>query len=249
MNIKILFEDQDILIISKPAGVVVNRAENVKSETLQDWMAQRMIETLHTTSVQAAPDWQNLVPADFDSQYGSPEEIFKKRSGMVHRLDKDTSGVMVFAKNPGSLVSLLKEFKERRVKKEYLCLTHGKFSLSQDEISAPIERHSQDREKYTVAASGRNSVTRYQVELFYFGFDANKLAEELSSEDLKTLKRKEKSYQGFSLVKCKPLTGRTHQIRVHMSHIKHPLVGDQKYWPPPPPAPTTNKRKEKHAGK
>ena len=95
---QILLEDDDLLVINKPAGKITNQAESVRTKALQTWFAENYEPT---------DDWQGMVPPDFDDRYGSPEEIYHERKGMVHRLDKNTSGVLVFAKNPGALVMLL----------------------------------------------------------------------------------------------------------------------------------------------
>jgi 23S rRNA pseudouridine1911/1915/1917 synthase len=217
----ILFEDDDFLVISKPAGIVVNDAASVAGPTIQSWMTEYLL-SLPAVERDA---WQQMVPTDFDSQFGSPVDIFMQRKGMVHRLDKDTSGALVLAKHPGSLVNLLAQFRNREVQKEYLCLTHGFFSMFEGEVSGPIGRSSRDRKKFAVVPDGRSALTRYKVEQAYAHFSAHG-KEQLGDVFLKKV---ENSYQGFSLVRCFPKTGRTHQIRVHMAHIKHPLVGDTTY--------------------
>lgn len=216
MNVKIIFEDQDILIINKPAGLVSNRAKSVKEESLQDWLEKKLAK-------ETVVDWQELVPVDFNKEFGTVEEIFKERIGLVHRLDKDTSGVMVAAKNAGSLVNLLAQFQQRRVKKRYTCLTHGKFRVPRGTISAPLGRARMDRQKFAVTSEGRPAVTDYEVIDYYSDLNEQGL------EKIKEFKKKNSSYQGFSLVNCWPKTGRTHQIRVHMKHWHHSLVGDTKY--------------------
>lgn len=217
MKIELIFEDQDILIINKPAGLVVNQADSVKEETLQDWLAER------ANGEDFSPDWQQLIPADFSEEFGTAEEIFKERLGMVHRLDKNTSGVMVTAKNPGSLVNLLAQFRQRTVTKKYTCLTHGKFRVPKGVISAPLGRARVDRQKFAVTAAGRPAVTEYEVADYYPALNKS------GQEKLGKLVKKASVYQGFSLVNCWPKTGRTHQIRVHLKHWQHPLVGDSKY--------------------
>lgn len=98
---EIIFEDQDLVVVSKPAGVVSNNADSVKQPSLQEWFVATYQEE------EFAANWTRCLPEDFSDEYGSPEEIFAQRQGLVHRLDKNTSGVMVFAKNPGSLINLL----------------------------------------------------------------------------------------------------------------------------------------------
>lgn len=214
MDIPIIFQDQDIVIISKPAGVVVNRATSVRGETLQDWFEQEILNSQETDA-----SWQELVPDDFDTTYGTPEEIFKERSGMVHRLDKDTSGIMVFAKNPGALVNLLAQFRKREVAKKYVCLVHGKVQPDRDVVRAPLGRaQGKNRKKFQVRLDGRPAETEYKVLGYWPTF-----LDEKSNLD-------HASYQqGFTLLEAWPYTGRTHQIRVHFAHIGHPLVGDATY--------------------
>ena len=225
MNIKIIHEDQDLLAINKPPGLVVNRADSVKVETLQDWLEDN-IEAIGSRKF--PDDWREQLPDDFTDEYGNPEEIFNNRNGLAHRLDKDTSGVMLIAKHPGSLVNLLKQFRKREIQKKYTCLTHGKFVLPKGEVNLPIGRRQSNRKLFAVIPDGRPALTEYEVENFYPNFNLEKLI--LDSTQLKNLKQKRFSlYEGFSLVNCWPKTGRTHQIRVHMTYLKHPIVGDQHY--------------------
>lgn len=219
MQLEILHEDEDLLAINKPYGVVVNRSESYKLKVVQDWME----EHLKNSPPPEEKSWQTLIPADFTPEYGLPTEIFRDRAGMVHRLDKDTSGVLLLAKNPGSLLNLLAQFKNRQVEKEYLCLTHGKFTLESGTINLPIARRSDDRKKFGVVSDGRPATTIYQVEQYFSEFN-QELLEENSRKNFRV-----SLYQGFSLVKCQPKTGRTHQIRVHLQHLQHPIVGDQFY--------------------
>ncbi|MBP7740962.1 RluA family pseudouridine synthase [Candidatus Woesebacteria bacterium] len=225
MNIKIIYEDQDLLVINKPPGLVVNRAETVKVETLQDWL-EKNIEAIGQRKFPT--DWRDQIPEDFTNEYGTPEEIFETRTGLAHRLDKDTSGIMLIAKHPGSLLSLLKEFRTRKVQKRYTCLVHGKFAMAKGEVNLPLGRRPSNRKLFAVVPDGRPAQTLYEVKNFYPKFDQEKLIS--YSVNPKALKQKRFSlYEGFSLVSCWPKTGRTHQIRVHMSYLKHPIVGDQLY--------------------
>jgi 23S rRNA pseudouridine1911/1915/1917 synthase len=229
---QVIFEDQDLLVINKPPGVVVNRAETVGEPTIQDWMmaylAQSSEASSSATQAVSQENWQALIPADFQAEYGTPEVIFSERQGIVHRLDKETSGALLLAKNPGSLVALLKQFKDHQVKKTYQCLVHGKFSVSQDVISLPMGRASHDRKQFAVRSDGREAITEYRVEKFYPQLDSDKL-KALPQAKGQNIAKKIKMYQGFSLVTCLPKTGRTHQIRVHLAHLRHPLVGDKVY--------------------
>lgn len=233
----IIFEDSDIVLINKPPGLVVNNAGSVSGETVQNLFVEylKKLDLVSDSSdISFSGDkntWQKLVPSDFDLQYGTPEEIFTERQGLVHRLDKDTSGVMILAKNPGALVNLMHQFRLRETKKEYLCLVHGKFQIDVGSISAPLGRARVNRKKFAVVTDGRASKTFYKVIKHYPDLDWTKIEKLFGNENkLKTFKKACSTYQqGFSLVECYPKTGRTHQIRVHMAHIRHSLVGDVTY--------------------
>lgn len=174
---KIVFEDETFLVIDKPSGIVVNRAETNKSETIQDWVEAKY-------------------PLTVD------DEEFRSRSGIVHRLDKDTSGLLVIAKTPEAFAKLKDQFKQRTIAKKYLALVHGKVEPPVGAINAPIERNPFNRMHYGVFPGGREAQTNYEV-LKYF--------------------------ENFSFLEVTPHTGRTHQIRVHMKYINHPVVSDPIY--------------------
>lgn len=227
MKIEIIYEDKDIVVINKPAGIVVNDAQTTEDETIQSWFYDKNSQFKKLER----EDYKYLVPTDFDNSFGTPEEIFEQRQGVVHRLDKETSGILLLAKNPGALVNLLSQFKKRQTRKKYLCLAHGKFGVQSDTVSAPIARSTNNRMRFRVDIGGREATTFYQAKKFYPEIDYETLLDKINikDDDLKLLKKNKNSYQGFCLVECWPKTGRTHQIRVHMSHIKHPLVGDKLY--------------------
>ncbi len=233
MQINILYEDQDIFILNKTAGVVVNQAATNKELSIQEWFAQQGLAKLSPKA-----SWQALVPINFDASYGTPEETFARRQGLVHRLDKNTSGVLLLAKNPGALVNLLSQFKQRLTQKTYHCLVHGKLQVPEGFITAPLGRSSKDRKKFAVVAGGRTASTHYKLineygseKLTQYLVEQRLKNENLFSQEKKLLETKNlRMYQeGFSLVACQPKTGRTHQIRVHMKHIGHALVGDNTY--------------------
>ncbi|MFZ5845251.1 MAG: RluA family pseudouridine synthase [Patescibacteria group bacterium] len=179
MTLTSLFEDNDLLVIDKPAGTVVNRAESVKGETVQDWAEEKL-------------------------KVG--EEDFYRRAGIVHRLDKETSGILLLAKTPAAFAALQRQFKERLVKKTYLALVHGKLVPPVGEIRAPVGRLPWNRERFGIVPGGKEAVTKYKV-------ISNR---RVQSEEL-------------TLVELYPETGRTHQIRVHLKYINHPIVGDYLY--------------------
>ncbi len=214
LNNNILFEDQDILVLDKPEGWVVNRSQTQTDPTIQDWMEERLKDVI------AKLKSSNRVVVEVDPEaesYGTPEEIFIQRGGVAHRLDKETSGVLILAKNPMALAELMRQFRERLTSKTYVALVHGKVVPNEGIINLPMDRSETDRQKFAVMASGRASETQYKVIAHYPGLPKG------------MHQKKGKSYQGFSLLELIPKTGRTHQIRVHMSAIKHPLVGDSVY--------------------
>lgn len=214
----ILFEDEWLLVINKPVGWVVNRSHTYDGLTVQDWMETKVQspkikgETDENIGTETAED-------ETEHPYGTPEEIFANRSGIVHRLDKDTSGVLLLAKDPTTLSHLLSQFQARTIEKTYTALVHGKLTPEKGEIRLPISRGTIDRKKFTVDSRGREATTVFEVTHYY------------PNRPTGISEKKGHPYQGFSLVQVFPKTGRTHQIRVHMATITHPLVGDPVYCP------------------
>lgn len=209
----ILFEDDAIIVLDKPAGWVVNRSHTYAEPTIQDWMADKLHIDVHTVG-------EEKLDTDGDSAmtaYGSLTDIFTQRTGIVHRLDKDTSGVLLLAKTPEALHTLMTQFKERLTEKTYVALVHGKVVPQEGIIRLPMARTSGDGMKFAIHADGRMSETQYRVLEHFPGLPKG------------MHQRKGKSYQGFTYIELMPKTGRTHQIRVHMSAIKHPLVADTLY--------------------
>lgn len=197
MDIPVIFEDQHILVINKPPGLVVTPSETHKVETLAE-----ILET------------QFKIKLD--------------RGGIVHRLDKDTSGLMVVAKTQAALEWLQLQFKDRQVHKQYLTLAHGR-APQQIKVKAAIGRNPFNREVFTVLSDGRESETEFKLEQSLLMTDQT--IDELFPDYTKIQLRKLKTnrYPEYSLIRCFPLTGRTHQIRVHLKHLNLPMVADSRY--------------------
>ena len=201
---KIIFEDEDLLVLDKPAGMVVNKADTTKGETtLQDFVE----EYLKLPKVPPRVFDPNFKTQDYKVQ---AKLDFVYRAGIVHRLDKETSGIILIAKTETAFINLQSQFKERKVQKTYVALAHGKIEPETGEVNVAVGRLPWNRKRFGVVADGRESVTRYAV---------------LSIKYLVSGKDREP----LSLVELSPKTGRTHQIRVHLQYIKHPIFADPLY--------------------
>lgn len=175
--IEILYEDKDIIVVNKPKGLVVHPGNGNPDGTLVNAI-------------------MNICK---DSLSGIGGEI---RPGIVHRLDKDTSGVLIVAKNDIAHINISNQIKNREVNKIYIALVRGRINENEATIDMPIGRSLKDRKKMSVSKNGKQAITHFIV-----------------------LKR----YKNYTLLKIKIDTGRTHQIRVHMAQIGHPVVGDMVY--------------------
>ena len=181
MQPNIIFEDEALFVIDKPSGWITNDADTSKDQsTIQTWIRDN-----------------HDYPLKGDKEF---------RDGIVHRLDKETSGILLIAKTKEAFEKLQSEFKEREVKKTYVALLHGKVEPFEGEINATLGRLPWRRDRFGVIPGGRESKTLYKVLEFYPGNNA-----------------------GHSLVEFHPQTGRTHQIRVHAKHIGHAIVADEFY--------------------
>lgn len=190
---QIIFEDEDLLIINKQAGITVNRSETTKDDTVQDWS-------------------EGYLGIARDGKLSEePGADFYNRGGIVHRLDKETSGVLVLAKTPEAFAAIQGQFKERVVLKKYLALAHGIVTPASGEIKAPVGRLPWNRTQFGIVAGGRDSVTFYERVGIY------------------ELPEKGGGKEKGSLLTLTPHTGRTHQIRVHLKYIGHPIFADFLY--------------------
>lgn len=173
----IVYEDDDVIVVNKPQGMVVHPAPGHPDHTLVNALLYHSpLSTINGTF----------------------------RPGIVHRIDKDTSGLLMVAKNDLAHQSLAEQLRNKTNQREYLALVYGQIKEDEGTIDAPLGRNPQDRKKQAVVKGGRHAVTHFKV-----------------------MKR----YDNFTLIKCILETGRTHQIRVHMKYIGHPLVGDPLYGP------------------
>ncbi len=196
-QLDILHEDSELLVLNKPAGLVVNRAESTHSKTLQE-----MLEGYFGYDENGGPGL---------------------RSGIVHRLDKETSGVILVAKNEGAMAELQRQFKDREVSKTYLALAHGKLK-PEFKVSLPLGRSRANRLRHGVDLQGREAETGFKLISIY------KLNDEVAKKVKKGLSKDFwVGYDRFSLVEARPKTGRTHQIRVHLHSVFAPIVADEIY--------------------
>ncbi len=178
MDLDIYYEDEDVLVVNKPKGMVVHPAPGHTSGTLVNGLMAHCKDLSGINGVM--------------------------RPGIVHRIDKDTSGLLMVAKNDLAHESLVEQLVEKSVTRKYTAIVHGVIQHSHGTIDAPIGRDKKDRQSQAVTPDGKNAVTHFTV--------------------LETFK-------DYTLVECQLETGRTHQIRVHMKYIGYPLAGDPKYGP------------------
>lgn len=188
LDIQILYEDTDILAIEKPAGVAVHPDGKTKEETISDWFVGKYPEA---------------------HDVGEPLGDIA-RPGVVHRLDKDTSGVLLLAKTGDGYAHLKKQFQEHSVKKIYHAIVSGFFKEDMGKVDKPIGRSPNDFRKRLAGRGARGELR--EALTFY-----------------KVLNRFSERGNNFSYLEVSPKTGRTHQIRVHMKFLQHPLAGDELY--------------------
>ena len=211
------WEDDHLLVVAKPAGLVVHPAPGHPAGTLVNALLGRAApasgEAAPLASGEVAPPAAGEVAsrASGDSASRASGEVAgtglsaaggSDRPGIVHRLDKDTSGLLVVAKDDATHLALARELAAHRVERGYLALVQGHLAAGSGTVDAPVGRHPRDRKRMAVVASGRRAVTHWQVE------------ERLRAADL---------------IEARLETGRTHQIRVHLAHLRHPVAGDRTY--------------------
>lgn len=212
MTIKVIYEDENILAIDKPAGVSVHQDGKIKDYTIADWVLENY------------PDLVN-VGEDLEVDASEGGKVAIKKPGIVHRLDKETSGILLIAKNQETFLFLKDQFQNHTIEKKYLTFVYGhvsdpKASLATGKrgvINVPIGRSPNDIRMWTAGRGAREplreSITEYIV------------LSRFSDVGEKTLNQDNK----FSYLEVYPKTGRTHQIRVHMRYINHPVVSDPLY--------------------
>ncbi|MGM9969511.1 MAG: RluA family pseudouridine synthase [Anaeroplasma sp.] len=176
LGLEIVYEDEDVAVVNKPKGMVVHPGAGNNEGTLVNGLLYELDDLSQINGV--------------------------IRPGIVHRIDKDTTGLLMIAKNDKASLSLTEQLKEHKCNRLYHALVYGVINENRGRITAPIARSKDDRKKMAVVKDGKAAVTNFRV-----------------------LKR----FKDFTYIECKLETGRTHQIRVHMEYIGHPLVGDQVY--------------------
>jgi 23S rRNA pseudouridine1911/1915/1917 synthase len=178
IELPVIYEDDDVLVIDKPEGILAHSKGAINHEAT--------VATFIKQSLQDIPD--------------------NNRAGIVHRLDRGTSGVIITAKNAAAMSKLQKQFSQRKVKKVYLAIANGILDEKEAIIDIPIERNPRKPQAFRPGSTGKASQTEYKV-----------------------LKEFEKAGEEYTLLELKPKTGRTHQLRVHLAAIGHPIVGDNMY--------------------
>jgi 23S rRNA pseudouridine1911/1915/1917 synthase len=200
MRPKVIFEDQSILVIDKPPFLVTTPADSITEPTLVDWILENY-----------------------------PQQSQVERAGVVHRLDKDTSGVILIAKSNMVQEALQGQFASRKTKKEYIALVHGIIEKA-GKVEGSVGRNPGNREKFIVLdEGGKEAATEYEP-IQSYQLSVDRLQEIFAGfNKIQMRKLATVNYNLFTLLRCKPLTGRTHQIRVHLKYINFPIVADEKY--------------------
>jgi 23S rRNA pseudouridine1911/1915/1917 synthase len=182
IELPILYEDDDCVVVIKPVGLLTHSKGAFNPEaSVASWLRQRL----------ASGAWQ-----------ATTDGAGNARAGIVHRLDRATSGVIICAKTPEALAKLQKQFSQRKAKKQYVAVVQGHLTQEHAVIDMPIERNPKKPQTFRVGINGKSAVTEYKVV---------------------------QTSEHYSLVELSPQTGRTHQLRVHLNHLGHPILGDEFY--------------------
>ncbi|XKT75340.1 MAG: RluA family pseudouridine synthase [Patescibacteria group bacterium UBA2103] len=191
MNLEIIYEDNDVVVVNKPAGILVHADGHSPEETVSDWMEKTYPESKNVGEPMTLKDGKEIT-----------------RPGVVHRLDKDTSGVLILAKTDAAHAYLKEQFQNRDVQKEYAAFVYGNPKQKKGVIEAPIGRSAQNFKMWSAQRGARGNlreaITEYEVE---------------------------RGTDEFALLKLFPKTGRTHQLRVHMKYLNYPILCDKLYAP------------------
>ncbi|MDD5050640.1 MAG: RluA family pseudouridine synthase [Candidatus Pacebacteria bacterium] len=188
---KVIFEDKDVLVLNKPSGLVVHADGKTKETTVADWVLK---------------NYPKIKEVGEPTVLSTGETIL--RPGIVHRIDRETSGILVLAKNQKAFEFLKKQFQDRTIEKTYLAFVSGELKNKKGVIDKPIGRSSTDFRRWTSGKGARGTL-----------------------RDAVTAYTTLETGKGYSYVEVKPKTGRTHQIRVHFKFIQHPILGDSLYAP------------------
>ncbi len=210
-KIDVLYEDSDIVAINKPAGFMVHPDGRAKGPFITDWVMEHYPRAAKVGEPTRALDGTEIL-----------------RPGIVHRLDRETSGVLLIAKTAKGHAALKKQFQDRTIKKKYVAFVWGDLKEEFGTITRPIGRSGSDFRKYS-ASSGCRGIER-EAETYWTKLATVTVPMKLTASSGRNMDATE-SKQRFTLMEAEPKTGRTHQIRVHFSAIQHPVVGDTLYAP------------------
>ena len=200
IRLEVIHEDEHVIVVVKPAGMLVHPTMSVKTGTLANALAYHLNKSRIEDGRWRMEDLALGSSRSFDARSSILNPQIVIRPGLVHRLDRATSGLIVIAKSPRALTVLSRHFRKRVVEKRYLALVRGNVEEEAGSISAPIGRDADQRPRWRVMESGKSAETRFKV-----------------------LERMGRA----TLLELEPVTGRTNQLRIHCAHIGHPIIGDE----------------------